>query len=378
MSYWAEEWAYAEQDVRGMAKQLLTYLGRRADDDGKSWPAVERMIRDLGRTERAIRAGLAVLVERGKVVRQHRHDLRGKCTSTLYWLPIEAIRAFEAAQKGGNRKAGPDPCGNAGDTPAETQEESSTEYSEGRKEERGAHAPALPPSPSDEFLVEGKEESRIEEEPAAAPEPPAAPTAPLALRPERERATPLPDDWQPSPEVRQMAIEAGWDDPDELREDIFRWEQSQPEPPIRPWNAFAIRWIRREQKWGSRGRHAGRRKPSNVAWMAPYTRARYAEVFGTDAECPDDFTGTTLEGTIVGVAPSSGGPRRGPPETAPPRPARPSTVPYELPPPPPVVLRGLRPPPAKPIENAAEEDAKALLSMQHQLAALGLSAGAVT
>jgi hypothetical protein len=363
MSYWAEEWAYAEQDVRGMAKQLLTYLGRRADDDGKSWPAIERMIRDLGRTERAIRAGLAVLVERGKVVRQHRHDLRGKCTSTLYWLPIEAIRAFEAAQKGkreGNREADPYPCGNAGDTPAETQEKSSTEYLEERKEERGADAPALPPSPSDEFLVEGKEESRIEEEPAAAPEPP-----------RRERATPWHDDVRHDPDVRRIVIEAGYD-PDEIPEEMAAWANAQPEPPIRPWVQFTKRWIALKPRFEGR---AGRAKKSNVDWMEPYTRARYAELFGSrDAATPESVP----EGwTIVGFAPSAppvSRPTR--PSTAPDERARASTVPYELPPPPPV--RDLRPAPAKPIENAAEEDAKALLSMQHQLAALGLSAGAVT
>ena len=144
------------------------------------------------------------------------------------------------------------------------------EESDTQETERAAPASPSPPPPASRREIdagEAKQATRNQVVPASPPAPP------------REPATRLPDDWQPSPEVRQMAIEAGWEDPDDLRDEIYRWEQSQPTPPVRPWNASAVRWIRLQPRFDS-GRPTAAKPSGGGRWDRPWLAA---SLFGVEA-----------------------------------------------------------------------------------------------
>jgi hypothetical protein len=235
MSFAAESWAWDQSCGDGIAKSVLAYLAFRADrNTGEAWPAMGTIVRAVEHGERAVRKAVAKLVKAGKVERLRRFAANGRCTSTLYRLPVTSAPAVESAAlptPADSQETPPLP------TPANSQEEPlSKEESNQEKEERGAPAspppPSLPPSPA-EIVVEGsKEARRIEEELPEAPEDPEPEPelkqlaveagqdpaeVPEELRDCASGRRKVPADWQPSAEDRACALEHG-QDPDLLRD----------------------------------------------------------------------------------------------------------------------------------------------------------------
>jgi hypothetical protein len=73
------------------------------------------------------------------------------------------------------------------------------------------------------------------------------------------RKTPFTE--APIRELRQLAIEAGWDDPDELTEEMADWCADRDHRSA-DWLAFGRRWIRREPRFA---RHTARERPVHAS-----------------------------------------------------------------------------------------------------------------
>jgi hypothetical protein len=107
---------------------------------------------------------------------------------------------------------------------------------------------------------ERKNPPEKEERAAPASPPPAPSPFPVQCLPEQERRRPepppsarktlLPDDWAPPAEVRQLAIEAGYD-PAEIMTEMADWCRHKGAQSA-DWTACARNWIRREGKLNAR------------------------------------------------------------------------------------------------------------------------------
>ncbi len=73
--------------------------------------------------------------------------------------------------------------------------------------------------------------------------------------------TPIPDDFELPPEVRQQAIEDGHD-PDEIADDLIDWALDRGHRSA-DWPAVARRWVRRERKFNVR--QDSRSRPRSAA-----------------------------------------------------------------------------------------------------------------
>jgi len=76
--------------VGHVAACVYLVLARHADDRGVCWPAVRRIARLAGTTERSVRRALKVLAEMGYVRIDHRRSPSGAPSSNKYYLgPLE-------------------------------------------------------------------------------------------------------------------------------------------------------------------------------------------------------------------------------------------------------------------------------------------------
>jgi hypothetical protein len=109
------------------------------------------------------------------------------------------------------------------------------------------------------------EEERESTSPLAAPppQPPPCSDANLALKeveapkPKRPQRTPLPDDWAPTREDRDLCIEAGYE-PNEMTEELADWARSTGAQSA-DWSATWRNWVRREKKFQANGTRRGKR-----------------------------------------------------------------------------------------------------------------------
>jgi hypothetical protein len=138
---------------------------------------------------------------------------------------------------------------------------------------------AAPASSSTENLVEVGEASQQGADNKGVPAAPPAP--PPAAR--SARRTPLPDDWAPPPEVRQMAIEAGYD-PAEIMEEMADWARATGARSA-DWTATGRNWIRREGKFY--GRRATGPSGTKLNQHIEETHAHYAAMAQRFGMLPD-------------------------------------------------------------------------------------------
>jgi hypothetical protein len=255
MSFPAMTWARTVSFGSPIRKAIAyTLADHHNGDSGRCDPGIETIAREADASVRATEINLRWM-ERVGVLTVLRRQGRPNCyVLNFAW---GAVQARPTCQQRKHRPPAPDAgafiatpafeCVPAAPTPAPDAPEPEREDSTGRKEERAAPASPPPPAPSPypvEIFAAGKEASGIEAEPVEAPEP---------LRDGRSaRKTPLPDDWAPPPEVRQLAIAAGFD-PDELIEEMADWARAKGARSA-DWAASMRSWIRRERKFGGRRR----------------------------------------------------------------------------------------------------------------------------
>jgi hypothetical protein len=178
------------------AKKAIAYvLGDHHNaETGRLDPSIATIAREADLSVRAVQTNLREM-ERAGALMVLRTPGRRCCTYILNW----DWRGVDGRAAPVRRRPNPAyDCTNPAANPAPDSPKPEREDSTGRKEESAAPQaapPAPPPPPSMENLA-GKE----------------------AKRPRR---TPLPDDWAPSPEERQLARDAGYD-PDEIVEETCR------------------------------------------------------------------------------------------------------------------------------------------------------------
>jgi hypothetical protein len=216
--------------LRGKAGQpridFLRNLADRHNTSQEPFPKVATIARDTGHSERSMQRASRFWARLGAQTPVH----RGGHQSSVYWLHLDWLPA-EAIVTPGRPKSSPlrPPIV----TPEAPNRHPSYEPRDlTQKGEASESARARLPAPASQG---GDKILLVKEGKAASP--PAA---------KRTRKTPLPDDWAPPPEVRQIAIAAGFD-PDDLMEDMALWCRHNAVVSA-DWTCFARRWIKGEKK----------------------------------------------------------------------------------------------------------------------------------
>lgn len=75
---------YADNDVSAHAKAIYMYLKHRGNTEGKSFPSVPTMARELHLSQSSIRRALTELVEHHYIARDPRYRRSGARSSNLY------------------------------------------------------------------------------------------------------------------------------------------------------------------------------------------------------------------------------------------------------------------------------------------------------
>lgn len=247
MSWQAKHWAKTviEADppqLRGKARQVrvdvLRMLADRHNPTQEPFTKIARLATDTGHSERQVQRSLAFWQRQGAIIPVH----RGGHRSSIYWLQLD----WQPVPLGGSTgtPSAPQPVPLAPDN-------------------------RYPPSEPRDIIQEGEpSESR-----PAAPAAPAASPSPVQSSSPKEaprivtavpsRRTPLPDGWQPDPEVRQAALDQGID-PDDIREELADWWLRN-RIPQGDWNATFRCFVRVAR----RGRPSRRRDriAENDAWV---------------------------------------------------------------------------------------------------------------
>jgi hypothetical protein len=239
MSASAQAWAETVNlgPRTGFARKLLAYLAWRMNHkSGLINPSIERMMADLGRCERSIRYGLRLLESVG-LLDQHR---RGRGRTCRYTLHVGRTPNLSAARRrrNGSKCAPqqPEVCPSNGAKCAPRTPQS------------------VPPELSEGFNQEG--------EPRVGAHARATPTAPQG-RNSSIRKTTFAD--APIRELRQLAIEAGFD-PDDLTEEMGDWCADEDHRSA-DWMAFGRRWVRREREYAQQ---RAARQPQTTSLFEQY------------------------------------------------------------------------------------------------------------
>ncbi len=77
---------YKKDELPQRAKLVYIYLSDRSDKDGKSWPSVKRMAKDLSISEKTVRRAVQDLVQAGLVKKEYAFRKNGSYTSNRYYL----------------------------------------------------------------------------------------------------------------------------------------------------------------------------------------------------------------------------------------------------------------------------------------------------
>lgn len=73
-------------DLPHRAIAVYMYLHDRADKEGKCWPAIPTIARDLGMSRSTIKRALADLIKEGYLKKEFRYRENGSYTSNLYTI----------------------------------------------------------------------------------------------------------------------------------------------------------------------------------------------------------------------------------------------------------------------------------------------------
>ena len=258
MSNRGTNWARTRRFGSAARKAIAYVLGDHHNGEtGRLDPSVATIAHEADLSTRAVQINLREMERRGAVM-VLRTPGRRCCSYVLNWdwRGIDG-RAMPHPQRAANPAYD---CTAAPANPAPDSPKLEREDSTGKEEER---APASPPPPAPPPSVaidsdggEGKQASgRQQAAGSDRPEP--------ARATRSARKTPLPDDWSPPPEVRDLAIEAGYD-PAEIMEEIADWCRDRDHRSA-DWPAFARRWVRREGKFRRTA------APSRAAYAATRT-----------------------------------------------------------------------------------------------------------
>jgi hypothetical protein len=276
MSFAAQRWAYQQQCGNGIEKAVLAFLAFSASrHSGDCFPSIKTIVRNVQHTERAVRAALKALAARKLIECERRFMPSGRCTSTLYRLPVVPLPTAAPTQETPMPTPGPAQETPTTPAPAPVQEEPlSKEDSNPRGGREWAPASPPPPAPSPSsgsILPPQKEESGQRVEPTAPPKRPAS----WIVAARSARKIPLPADWEPSQELRQMAIANGLD-PDDIRYELHDWWLRN-RIPQGDWDATYRGFVRQAK----RVRPAAKERPaSNAAALFDRIQARAAAVGG--------------------------------------------------------------------------------------------------
>ncbi len=77
---------YKKDELPQRAKLVYIYLSDRSDKDGKSWPSVKRMAKDLSISEKTVRRAVQDLIQAGLVKKEYAFRKNGSYTSNRYYL----------------------------------------------------------------------------------------------------------------------------------------------------------------------------------------------------------------------------------------------------------------------------------------------------
>lgn len=84
MSYFGT--IYADTELSSRARAVYMYLRDRADSEGKCWPGIKTIAKDLNLSRSTVKRALADLERRGYLQRILRYRDNGSSTSNLYFV----------------------------------------------------------------------------------------------------------------------------------------------------------------------------------------------------------------------------------------------------------------------------------------------------
>lgn len=77
---------YRKDELPQRAKLVYIYLSDRSDKEGKSWPSVKRIARDLSISEKTVRRAVSDLVQAGLLRKEYAYRENGSFTSNRYYV----------------------------------------------------------------------------------------------------------------------------------------------------------------------------------------------------------------------------------------------------------------------------------------------------
>lgn len=84
MSYFGT--IYADTELPSRARAVYMYLRDRSDAEGKCWPGIKTIAKDLNLSRSTVKRALADLERRGYLQRILRYRDNGSSTSNLYFV----------------------------------------------------------------------------------------------------------------------------------------------------------------------------------------------------------------------------------------------------------------------------------------------------
>ena len=84
MSYFDK--LYRNDELPNRAKLVYIYLYDRRDIEGKAWPSVKRIAKDLSISEKTVRRAIQDLEKAGLIRKEYAYRKNGSHTSNRYYL----------------------------------------------------------------------------------------------------------------------------------------------------------------------------------------------------------------------------------------------------------------------------------------------------
>jgi hypothetical protein len=227
MSIKALNWAF-HLELHGPAKSVLIALAEHADQDGKCFPAISRLMLFSGLSERAVRGALRKLEDAGMLKTEQRDGHRSTYELTMNGNTTPAPRAPHPGTtcRGPRHDMPPSDI----DTPAQCAAPPGTTCPPPRHDMPGTPAPR---APKPLVTIERKKE-RVE-------------------RATSSRASRLPENWKPSDAGRQMAATLGLNPDAVLAKFTDHWRaKSGANATKMDWDATWRNWCRRDAEYRTR------------------------------------------------------------------------------------------------------------------------------
>lgn len=77
---------YKNDELPHRAKLVYIYLYDRKDGEGKAWPSIKRIARDLSVSEKTVRRAIQDLEKSGLIRKEYAYRPNGSHTSNRYYL----------------------------------------------------------------------------------------------------------------------------------------------------------------------------------------------------------------------------------------------------------------------------------------------------